>query len=317
MFPVHKAKGTSSPRGAGEHEAHLHPQVKLLPRLRSSPKCSQHTTVQREEEASNAAPQHVRRHFSNVVFKATGGFLSAWRWIPQAPTAPAILLCQRKTKQQITGSVQLVTSSQRQRFPKRLSNRVKGQKSERSLGQKWHCTVHQAAGTGFDWRTRAANWEEKSGNFHHFSVSRTRWDTLATLLLQHLAEGEKSLMALSLPHQQCTTTAPGKKPPPLPTACNTESSASEKAELERPPGGSQNTQPPKAEQPASQRSRNLHESPRSCCIWAKARAILAGVVATVEKVKKLSELSLWSLKSLIHVFPLTFSTVRLICIYVG
>lgn len=80
MFPVYKAKGRSSPQGADEHEAHLHPQVKLLPRLRSSPKCSQCMSAGvSEEEVSNAAPQHIRRHFSNIVFKATG-FVCLFGW---------------------------------------------------------------------------------------------------------------------------------------------------------------------------------------------------------------------------------------------
>ena len=101
-----------------------------------------------------------------------------------------------------------------------------------------------------------------------------------------LAEGEKSPMAFPLPCQHHTTTALGKKPQPLPTACNTKSSTSEKAELKRRlPSRSRNTQPRMAEQPASQRSQNLHESPRSR-IWAKARTILAGIVATVGKSQK-------------------------------
>jgi len=51
----------------------------------------------------------------------------------------------------------------------------------------------------------------------------------------------------------------------------------------RPPRRSRNVWPRQAEPPAPQRPRNLHEPPRS---WAKWRAILAGVVATVEKNQK-------------------------------
>lgn len=79
-------------------------------------------------------------------------------------------------------------------------------------------------------------------------------------LLRCPAEGEKSLTVLSLPHQQCATTAPGKKPQPSPTVCDIESSASDKAgPRRRQPRCSRNTRPRKAEQPASQRSQNLHK----------------------------------------------------------
>lgn len=176
----------------------------------------------------------------------------------------------------------------------KLSERVEiteGSGTEATPYSSWH---NRSGGHWFGLKDKGSHLgrKQESGNCHHFSVSLTRRDTLATLLLQCLAEGEKSPMALLLPCQQRTTTAPGKKPQPLPTVHNTESSASEKAELRRRlPSRSRKMQPHKAEQPASQRSQNLHESSRSC-IWEKSWVIPAGIVATVEKVNKLSQLSL-------------------------
>lgn len=58
-------------------------------------------------------------------------------------------------------------------------------------------------------------------------------------------------------------------------------------------------------QPHPMASQSSHNLPRSFT-WLKAWAILGGIMATVEKVKKLSQL-----KSHFHVFNLTFSAVKI------
>lgn len=330
MFPIHKAKGTSSSLGAGEHEAHLHPQVN----------CS-HACVPRpnalsiqpwgvsEEKASNAAPQHIRRHFSNIVFKAIGlwfGFFVVCVW--------GLFVCFLKCFEAKSSGTHSSSNSAVPEENKAADNQLCTTRLPHCIGSifqkdyqiEWKDRNHRGLWDRSDtvhFLAQLKGWApvltegqgQSTGKETEVAISTTsqflipegmRWLLCSSSAWQ---EGEKSLMALLLPHQHRNSTAPGKKLQPLPTVCNTESTAPEKGELRRPPSRLQTMQPGKAEQSASQRSWSPHESPRSC-IWAKPCTILAGVVATMEEVRKLSQLSLWSLKSHIHGLPLTFSTVK-------
>lgn len=139
------------------------------------------------------------------------------------------------------------------------------------------------------------------------------YQPLATLLLEHLAEGEKSWQVLSLPRQPRITTALRKKLQSLLTVCNAKSSTSEKAQLKsRLSSRSWNKQLCKGTQQASQVAKTCarHPLPWLSCVWKKARAIQQVLSQLQKKSKSYQSCHSDSWSSTYQRTSLTLSSVR-------
>lgn len=146
-----------------------------------------------------AALQYIRRYFSTTVSKAIWGFfkcLEVKSSGANSSTDPA--------GPQENEALWNVASMQQQRFPKNhqtewkdTNHRALWDRSNTPAQPKWWALLW------LEDKGRQLGRKQKNDNFHNFLVSLTRWDMLATLLLQCLTEGEKSPAELLLPVACC------------------------------------------------------------------------------------------------------------------
>lgn len=180
-------------------------------------------TQQRSGSEEQAAPQHKTRYFSTTVckaiwfFKGLGGEalrhpqLQQFCWATGEQSSRHLALCS-------------VNSSQQQHFPKDHQAEWK----DTDLRGLWHSSNPAAPLAQPKWwalvsledrgRQLGRKQNKNKNNFRNLRVSLSRWDMLATLLLQCLTEAERSLTELLLRvarYFQLLATChktPGKKP---------------------------------------------------------------------------------------------------------